>query len=416
MWMIKDLTRKNIIKNNTNFKFSNRVEKIKPSFTLQMATVAAEMKSQGLDIINFSVGEPDFNTPRHIITAGKMAMDKGHTKYTAGPGMIEFREAICKKLERENNIIYNPNNILVSNGEKQSLYTACQALFDKNDEVIVCRPYWVSFPEFVHLSDATPVIVNTIAKNNFEVDFDDLIKNTSSKTKGIIINTPSNPTGGVWKDDAIIELLKIAKYHNWIIISDECYERLVYNGQFNSTEKLNREHNIGANVLTCMSLSKTYAMTGWRIGYSAGSKEIIKAMAKLQGQATSCANSIGQFAGIEALNGDQRCVKEMLNLFRERRDYIIGLLNKLPGISCPVPQGAFYAFPDFSHYLNKQSERKLLKDTFDISEYILSSSSVVTVPGDGFGAPGHIRFSYATNKDNIKKGMQLIQKSLKKLT
>ena len=414
--MIKDLTRKNIIKNNTNFKFSNRVEKIKPSFTLQMATIAAEMKSQGLDIINFSVGEPDFNTPNHIIAAGKMAMDKGYTKYTAGPGMIEFREAICQKLERENNIIYNPNNILVSNGEKQSLYTVCQALFGKGDEVIVCRPYWVSFPEFVHLSDAIPVIVNTIVKNNFEVDFDDLIQKISNKTKGIIINTPSNPTGGVWRDDAIIELLKIAKRNNWVVISDECYERLVYNGKFNSTEKLNRDHNIGANVLTCMSLSKTYAMTGWRIGYSAGSREVIKAMAKLQGQATSCANSIGQFAGIEALNGDQKCVKEMLNLFRERRDFIVTLLNELPGINCSVPQGAFYAFPDFSYYLNRRSESKLLKDTFDISEYILSSSNVVTVPGDGFGAPGHIRFSYATNKDNIKKGMQLIQQSLKKLT
>ena len=413
--MIKDLTPKNIIKNNTNFKFSNRVEKIKPSFTLQMATIAAEMKSQGLDIINFSVGEPDFNTPNHIITAGKMAMDKGYTKYTAGPGMIEFREAVCQKLERENNIIYNPNNILVSNGEKQSLYTACQALFDKGDEVIVCRPYWVSFPEFVHLSDATPVIVNTIAKNNFEVDFDDLLQKISNKTKGIIINTPSNPTGGVWRDDAIIELLKIAKRHNWIVISDECYERLVYNGKFNSTEKLNRDYNLGASVLTCMSLSKTYAMTGWRIGYSAGSKEIIKAMAKLQGQATSCANSIGQFAGIEALSGDQKCVQDMLMLFKERRDLIIKLLNQLPGVKCLTPAGAFYAFPDFSSFLGKEVDGKLLKDTFDISEYILRSSNVVTVPGDGFGAPGHIRFSYATNKQNIEKGIRRIENALKKI-
>ena len=380
-----------------------------------MATIAAEMKSKGIDLINFSVGEPDFNTPEHIIKAGKLAMDKGYTKYTAGPGMIEFREAICHKLERENNIVYNSDSILVSNGEKQSLYTACQALFDKGDEVIICKPYWVSFPEFVHMADAIPVMVKTKSKHNYEVDFHDLLNQASSKTKGIIINTPSNPTGGVWSDDAVIELLKIAKMNNWVIISDECYERLVYNGQFNSTEKLNRTYNIGATVITCMSLSKTYAMTGWRIGYSAGPQKIIKAMSKLQGQATSCANSIGQFAGIEALNGDQKCVNEMLTLFKQRRDYIVKLLNELTEITCPVPQGAFYAFPDFSHYLNRRSEEKLLQDTFDISEYILSLANVVTVPGDGFGAPGHIRFSYATNKKNIKKGIMKVRRALEKL-
>ena len=281
--------------------FSNRVKKIKPSFTLEMATIAAEMRSKGIDIVNFSVGEPDFNTPSHIIDAGKIAMDEGHTKYTAGPGMIEFRQAICDKLERENNIKYNIENILVSNGQKQSLYTACQALFDAGDEVLICKPYWVSFPEFVRLADAEPVIVGTLSENNFEIDFAHLEKIKSRRIKGIIINSPSNPTGGVWSNEAIIKLLKIAKENNWVVISDECYERLIYQEKFTSTEKLNRDSNIGATVLTCMSLSKTYAMTGWRIGYTAGPVEIIKAMSKLQGQATSCANSIGQYAGIEAL-------------------------------------------------------------------------------------------------------------------
>ena len=397
------------------YNFSNRVNKIKPSFTLQMATLAAEMKSQGIDIVNFSVGEPDFNTPSHIINAGKLAMEKGYTKYTAGPGMIEFRKAICDKLERENGVNYNPENILVSNGEKQSLYTSCQALFDKGDEVLVCKPYWVSFPEFVKLSDAEPVLVKTIAENNFEVDFDDLVSKTSNKTKGIIINSPSNPTGGVWSDEAIVKLLNFAKANNWIVISDECYERLVYTERFTSTEKINRSENIGAIVITCMSLSKTYAMTGWRIGYSAGPVDIIKAMSKLQGQATSCANSIGQFAGIEALNGDQKCVKEMLGLFKERRDLIIKLLNQLPGVKCLVPHGAFYAFPDFSNFLGKNAAGKFLKDTFDISEYILRSSNVVTVPGDGFGAPGHIRFSYATNKQNIEEGIKRIKIALENI-
>ena len=380
-----------------------------------MATVAAEMKSKGIDLVNFSVGEPDFNTPLHIINAGKAAMDKGFTKYTAGPGMIEFREAICGKLKRENGLSYSIENILVSNGEKQSLYTACQALFDRGDKVLVCSPYWVSFPEFIRLADAEPIFVNTIPENNFEIDFAHLEKISLQNIKGVIINSPSNPTGGVWSNEAIVKLLKIAKANNWVIISDECYERLVYNVKFTSTEKINRDHQIGATVMTCMSLSKTYAMTGWRIGYTAGSVDLIKAMSKLQGQATSCANSIGQFAGIEALNGDQKCVQDMLVLYKQRRDLIINLLNQLPGVMCLVPKGAFYVFPDFSKFLGKKADGKLLKDTFDISGYILETAKVVTVPGDGFGAPGHIRFSYATNSQTIKEGISRVDRALKSI-
>ena len=394
---------------------AGRVNNIKPSFTLQMATKAAEMRSKGIDVINFSVGEPDFNTPKHIRDAAKNALDEGYTKYTAGSGMIEFREAICTKLYRENGISYKPSEILVSNGEKQSLYNACQAIFNPGDEVIVFSPYWVSFPEFVKMADAKPVLVKTLSENNFEPDFFDLKSKISPNTKGVIINSPSNPTGGVWSNDAIINLLKLAKKHDWIVISDECYERLVYDGAFISAEKLNQIHKISASVITCMSLSKTYAMTGWRIGYAAGSGDIIKAMSKIQGQATSCANSIGQKAGIAALLGDQTCVEEMKASFRNRRDLIIELLNDLEGVSCAIPSGAFYAFPDFSSYLNRKGNNKLLKDTFDISEYILDSVQVVTVPGDGFGAPGHIRFSYATNRGIIKEGMSRVKKALNEI-
>lgn len=207
----------------------------------------------------------------------------------------------------------------------------------------------------------------------------------------------------------------MAKEHNWVLISDECYERLVYDGEFVSAEKLNRDQKIGAIVVTCISLSKTYAMTGWRIGYAAGPADIIKAMSKIQGQATSCANSIGQMAGIEALTGDQNCVDEMRSKFRERRDYIIPLLNSLPEVTCAVPGGAFYVFPDFSSYLGRKANDKILKDTFDISEYILGSARVVTVPGDGFGAPGHIRFSYATSKAIIQKGIERVKTALEKI-
>ena len=392
-----------------------RVNNIKPSFTLEMATKAAEMRSKGIDVINFSVGEPDFNTPKHIRNAAKNALDNGYTKYTAGPGMIEFRQAICNKLERENGILYKPSDILVSNGEKQSLYNACQAIFNPGDEVIVFSPYWVSFPEFVKMADSKPVLVNTLAESNFEPDFFDLESKINPNIKGVIINSPSNPTGGVWNDNAIINLLKLAKKHDWLVISDECYERLVYNCDFTSVEKLNQDNNIGSSVITCMSLSKTYAMTGWRIGYAAGPSDIIKAMSKIQGQATSCANSIGQKAGIAALLGDQTCVDEMKESFLNRRNLIIELLNNLQEVNCAVPNGAFYAFPDFSAYLNRIGNKKLLKDTFDISEYILDSVQVVTVPGDGFGAPGHIRFSYATNRKIIKEGMSRIKKALNEI-
>ena len=398
-----------------NYKLADRVHKVQPSFTLQMATVAAEMRAEGVNVINFSVGEPDFNTPPHIIKAGKKAMDEGYTKYTAGPGMIEFRKAICEKLKRENDITYTPADILVSNGEKQSLYNVCQALFEAGDSVIVFRPYWVSFPEFVRLADAEPVLVDTVPEHNFEPDFNDLQVKKSPDVKGVIVNSPSNPTGGVWGKDALLHLLKIAKKNSWVVISDECYERLVYDGEFFSTEKLNRDHQIGANVVTCLSLSKTYAMTGWRIGYAAGPRDIIKSMSKIQGQSTSCANSIGQKAGIEALMGDQRCVEEMKAAFNKRRDLIVRLLNELPGVSCAMPGGAFYAFPDFSAYLDKQGSGKLLKDTFDISNYILGCAKVVTVPGDGFGAPGHIRFSYATSTDIIERGIGRVRSALEKI-
>ena len=398
-----------------NYKLADRVHKVQPSFTLQMATVAAEMRAEGVNVINFSVGEPDFNTPLHIIRAGQKAMDEGYTKYTAGPGMIEFRKAICEKLKRENDITYTPADILVSNGEKQSLYNVCQALFEAGDSVIVFRPYWVSFPEFVRLADAEPVLVDTVPEHNFEPDFNDLQVKKSPDVKGVIINSPSNPTGGVWGEDALLRLLKIAKENSWVVISDECYERLVYEGEFYSTEKLNRDHQIGANVVTCLSLSKTYAMTGWRIGYAAGPRDIIKSMSKIQGQSTSCANSIGQKAGIEALMGDQRCVEEMKAAFNKRRDLIVRLLNELPGVSCAMPGGAFYAFPDFSAYLDKQGSGKLLKDTFDISNYILGCAKVVTVPGDGFGAPGHIRFSYATSTDIIERGIERVRSALEQI-
>lgn len=388
---------------------SSRIRKVNPSFTLAMATRATELREAGEPVINFSVGEPDFNTPEHIQKAAFRAIEDGHTKYTAGQGVMAFRKAICDKLERENGLTYDPDQILVSNGEKQSLFTACQVLFEEGDKVVIFSPYWVSFPEFVKLAGAEPVLIPTIPEKQFEPDFDALEKMITPEIKGAIVNSPSNPTGGVWSTEAMTRILEIGKKHNWTIISDECYERLVYDTEFVSLEKIN---TVKADILSCFSLSKTYAMTGWRIGYAAGDRTLIKAMAKHQGQATSCANSIGQMAGITALNGNQSCVEEMRKTFLERRDLMVDLLNQIPDVSCGVPRGAFYAFPDISRYQGRSVNGKIIKDSFDLSEYILDSAKVVTVPGDGFGAPGYIRFSFATGSDQIREGISRVKKAL----
>jgi len=394
-------------------EFSNLVEKIKPSFTLQMTSRAAELRAQGEDVINFGVGEPDFNTPDHIIEAGKDAMTQGYTKYTPGSGMLELKLAIQKKLKALTKLDYQPENIIVSNGGKQSLSVVCQTLFDKGDQVIVFTPYWVSFPEFVRIAGATPLLIDTVAERQFEPDFEDLNKKIDSSIKGVIINSPSNPTGGVWSDKAIKKLLKICKKNNWVVISDETYEELVYDSEFKAIQTLD---DYGCEIITIRSMSKTYAMTGWRIGYTTADKNIVKAMSKIQGQTTSCPNAIGQKASIAALLGNQQPVIEMKEKFRNRRSVMYKELNALEGVNCAMPGGAFYMFPDFSHYLNKKTvEGKILQDTFDLSDYILADAKVVTVAGDGFGASKYLRFSFATNTETIIKGIKRIKKSLEKL-
>jgi len=305
--------------------------------------------------------------------------------------------------------------VLISNGEKQSLSLACQALFQKGDEVIIFKPYWVSFPEFVTLADATPVFVNTNQNKNFEPDENEIKTKLSGNIKGIIVNSPSNPTGAIWSEKILVKILKLAKGNNLVIISDECYERLVFDKNFISIEKLNQDYNIGANVLTCMSLSKTYSMTGWRIGYSFGDKAIIDGMTKIQSQATSCANSISQAAGVEALLGDQSMVSIMIKKFKERRDLIVFLLNEINGVNCDLPGGAFYAFPNFDNYLGKSFKGKKIENSFDLSNLFLDIAKVVTVPGDGFGAPGHIRFSYPVSKKLISDGIDRVKNILEQL-
>tara|TARA_B100000676_G_C18091145_1_gene859906 strand:- start:4173 stop:5357 length:1185 start_codon:yes stop_codon:yes gene_type:complete len=384
--------------------FTKRLDRIQPSATLAMTAKAAELRSQGVDVLNFSVGEPDFNTPINIIDAAKKAMDKGYTKYTPGSGIIELREAVCKKIKRDNNLDYNIENVVVSCGGKHSLYNACQVLFEHGDEVIIFSPYWVSFPDFISVTGAKPIFVNTLSDRQYEPDFNDLESKITKKTKGIIINSPSNPTGGVWSDEAIKKTLEISLKNDLWIFSDECYEQLVYDMDFISIANFSKNKD---KILTFQSCSKTYAMTGWRIGYTIGEPAVIKAIGKLQSQSTSCPNSIAQYAAVEALVGNQDIISDMVNTFKVRRDLIIDGLNSIDHIICDTPKGAFYVFPDISYYLNKSYKNKIIKSAYDLSMILLEEQYIVTVSGESFGAPNNIRFSYATSEENI---LQLIDR------
>ena len=386
--------------------FSKRLDRIQPSATLAMTAKAAELRAQGIDVLNFSVGEPDFNTPANIIDAAKNAMDKGFTKYTPGSGTKELKEAICTKLNRDNNLSYNPENIVVSCGGKHALYNACQVLFEHGDEVIIFSPYWVSFPDFVSVTGAKPIFVRTKPEQQYEPDFTDLLSKISTNTKGIIINSPSNPTGGVWGDEAIKRTLEIALDNDLWVFSDECYEQLVYDMEFTSIANFSNNKD---KILTFQSCSKTYAMTGWRIGYTAGSPDVIKAMAKLQGQSTSCPNSIAQHAAVEALIGEQNMITEMISIFQKRRDLIIDGLNNINNIICDQPKGAFYVFPDISYFLNKTYKGQLINTANDLSMLLLNEKFIVTVSGDSFGSPNNIRFSYATSDEIIHKMLERLE-------
>ena len=393
---------------------TDRVHRIQPSATLAMTAKAAELKRKNLPVYNMSVGEPDLPTPKHIQNAGIYAIENGHTRYTPGGGTHDLKLAIQKKLQRDNNLEYNLDELVVSCGGKHSLYNACQVLFQKNDEVIIFAPYWVSFPDFVSVTGAKPVFVNTNKNSQFEPDFNDLEKKLTNQTKGIIINSPSNPTGGVWSDEAIEQILEICKNRPDIwIFSDECYEQLTYDKPFKSIASFDFKNK---NIITFQSCSKTYAMTGWRIGYIGGNTKVVKAITKLQGQSTSCPNSIAQYAAIEALSGNQKCVVDMRSTFLRRRDLILSYLQKIPNIHCDTPQGAFYVFPDFSYYLgSKDQNNNLIKTSSDLSMYLLNDTGVVTVAGDSFGAPEYIRLSYATSDEIIDKALGLIKTSLSKL-
>ena len=388
---------------------TDRIGRITPSATLAMTAKAAELRAAGKPVINLSVGEPDFPTPENIRNAGKRAIDEGHTRYTPGGGTLELKKAVVKKLSRDNDLHYDTSQILISCGGKHSLYNACQALFQSGDEVIIFSPYWVSFPDFVSVTGAKPIFVNTDPARQFEPVMDDLKAKITSRTKGIIINSPSNPTGGVWSDEAVLKVLEIAETAGVWVFSDECYEQLTYDRTYISTAMLGENTE---KVLTFQSCSKTYAMTGWRIGYTAGDEKVIKAMGKLQGQSTSCPSSIAQVAAIEALIGDQSEVTIMRNVFKKRRNYIVNRLNEMNGVHCDTPGGAFYVFPDFSSYMG---DDRNIQSSNDLSMYLLEQKAVVTVAGKAFGSDGNVRFSYAASDEDLARAMDLVEETLKEL-
>jgi aspartate aminotransferase len=394
-------------------RLSKRVSGIKPSPTLAIDAKAKALKAQGVDIIGFGAGEPDFDTPENIKEAAIKAIKDGFTKYTTVAGTDELKDAIIEKFKKDNGLTYDRSEIIVSCGAKHSLYNIAQAIFNPADEIIIPAPYWVSYPVQAILNDATPVIVMA-EEDVFRITPEILEKNITRRTKALILNSPSNPTGMTYDRKSLERIADVAIKYKIYIISDEIYEKIVYDGSEHvSIASLGKE--IKSLTLVVNGLSKSYSMTGWRIGYTAGPKNIISAMTNIQSQSTSNPTSIAQKAAVEALKGPQDSVKKMVEEFDRRRRYIVERLNRINGVSCMMPRGAFYAFPKVSSLYGRSFEGKVIRDSYDITGYLLEEAKVAVVPGESFGADEYIRLSYATSMENIKKGLDSIEEALNKL-
>jgi aspartate aminotransferase len=390
---------------------SERSKKIKPSPTLAIDAKAKTLQAQGLDIVNFGVGEPDFDTPDHIKEAATKAIKNGFTKYTPVGGIEALKDAIIEKFQRDNNLTYSREEVLVSCGAKHSLYNVAQALYNPGDEIIIPVPYWVSYPDQVLLNDAIPVFAETFEEDKFMLKPDVLKAKITKRTKALILNSPSNPTGATYDKKTLTEIAEIALKNNLYIISDEIYEKLIYDEtEHISIASLDKE--IKAKTIVINGLSKSHAMTGWRIGYAAGPKEIIKAMTNIQSQSTSNPTSISQYAALEALTGPQDFINIMKEEFNKRRIHLVKELNNIPDISCLKPTGAFYAFPNTSRLYGKKFGNRKINSSLDLAIYLLEDAHVALVHGDAFGDDKFIRISYATSMENINKGIERIKKAL----
>lgn len=391
-------------------KVSDRLNRLAPSATLAMSQKSGEMKAQGIDVINLSVGEPDFNTPEHIKEAAKKAIDENFSKYSPVPGYVELRKAIADKLKNENGLQYSTNEILVSNGAKQSVCNTVMALVNDGEEVIIPAPYWVSYPQMVKLAGGVPVIVEAGFEQNFKMTPEQLEAAITPKTRMIILCSPSNPTGSVYSAKELEALAEVVKRHDGLyVLADEIYEHINYVGKHSSIAHVDgmRERTIIVN-----GVSKAYAMTGWRIGFIAAPEWIVKACNKLQGQYTSGPCSVSQKAAEAAYTTSQECVETMRKAFERRRDLIVELASQIPGLEVNKPEGAFYLFPKCSSFYGKSYEGKTINNSTDLAMFLLETGHVATVGGDAFGDPDCFRMSYATSDDNIREAMKRIKETL----
>ena len=395
-------------------KLSKRAQMIKPSPTLAITVKAKAMRAQGIDVISFGAGEPDFDTPQHIKDAAIAALQEGFTKYTPAGGIDELKEAICAKLQRDNGVQYQKEHILVSCGGKHSFYNMAQAFIDEGDEVIIPAPYWVSYPPMVTLAGGKPVSVSTSEEEGFKLRPDALEKAITSKTKAVVINSPSNPTGSAYTRKELEGLAEVALKHKIYIISDEIYEKIVYDG-FEQVSIASLGDEIKDITIILNGVSKTYSMTGWRIGYTAGPKELIGAMQRIQSQSTSNPTSFAQKGALEALQGSQAEIKVMVEEYQRRRDLICDALTAIDGITCYKPQGAFYCFPNVGAYLGKKHKGERITDTSQLTNYLLDEARVAVVPGVEFGAEGFLRLSYPIAPEVITEGIARIKEALARL-
>ncbi|CEQ09675.1 aspartate aminotransferase [[Clostridium] sordellii] len=389
---------------------SNKLKSIQPSVTLAITAKAKSLKAQGVDIIGFGAGEPDFRTPKHIREAAIDAIENESIGYTAASGMDSLKQAICDKLKRDNNLEYTKEQIVVSNGAKHSLFNTLSAICNPGDEVIVPNPYWVSYPELIRLVGAKPVFVECPEEAEFKYTVEALEKAITENTKAIILNTPNNPTGTAYKEEDLKAIADLAVKNNIYVISDEIYEKLLYEGNHKSIASFNE--SIKDLTIVVNGVAKAYAMTGWRIGYTACNKEIAKTMSNFQSHATSNPNTIAQYATIAALNAPEDSLNEMLNAFRERRDYMVDKINSIDNLSCLKPQGAFYVMVNISKLLGKTIDGKVINTSIDFADYLLENAKVAVVPGIGFGNDNYVRLSYATSLENIKDGLDRIEKTI----
>ena len=392
---------------------ADRMKTLAPSPTLAMQAKARAMRAQGIDVISFGAGEPDFDTPARIKAAAIRALETGQTKYTEVGGVPELRAAVCQKLKRDHGLEYAPDEVIVSCGAKHTLYNIVMALVNPGDEVLIPSPYWVSYPEQVQLLGGVPVPVPTHESTGFDLDPAALRAAVTPRTKIIVLDSPGNPTGAVFSREALAQVARLAVERDLWVVSDECYESLTYEGRHVSIASLSSE--VKARTIVVNTCSKAYAMTGWRIGYAAGPKPIIRAMTDVQSQVTSNPSSVAQWAAVEALGGPQDEVAKMAGEFDRRRRFIVPALNAIPGVTCVMPKGAFYAFPNVSGLFGKRGRGGVLRGSADVSAFLLDEARIATVAGVDFGSDAHIRLSYATSLDKIQEGLRRMDAAVRSL-